>query len=103
MFLTNSSTLFISITYVYAISILDNQLADDDSLDDVKDTTFSCDVSIQPISSARGNNQNIVKENKKPVKYKSTKKIKTSQGNFFKWKSLTIFHCNEYHNTNGIL
>lgn len=86
MILTHSSTLFISVTFVYVISILDNQLSDDDSLDAVKDTTFSYDVPMQPVSSAGDNNQNIVKENKKPMKYKSAKKIKTSQGNFFNYK-----------------
>lgn len=71
---------------MYVILISDNQLSDDDSLDDVKDTTFSYDVPLQTVSTARDNNQNIVKENKKPVKSKSTKKIKTSQGNFFPTK-----------------
>lgn len=66
---------------MYVILISDNRLSDDDSLDDVKDTTFSYDVPLQA-----DNNQNIVKENKKPVKSKSTKKIKTSQGNFFPTK-----------------
>lgn len=65
------------------ILISDNQLSDDDSLDDVKDTTFSCDVPLQAVSSAADNNQNIIKENKKPVKSKSTKKIKASQGILF--------------------
>ena len=78
---------------MHAFSISDNQLSDDNSLNDVKDTTFSNDALLRSVSSVGDNNQNIIEETKKPVKFKSTKKKgKVSQGNFFSFSFRKYSH-----------